>query len=88
MRRAQRQTITGIVVNDHVNISRASYDELKAMLFNCLRRGPRAENRSNLHDFKAHLDGRVLWVERLNPRRGRKLRAMFESIEWPHDETR
>ncbi len=37
-------------------------------------------------DFRAHLDGRVTWVETVNRRRGLKLRQMFETIDWPDDE--
>lgn len=37
--------------------------------------------------FRAHLDGRVTWVETVNRRRGLKLRQMFEAIDWPDDET-
>jgi hypothetical protein len=33
-------------------------------------------------DFRGHLEGRVSWVEQINPPRGAKLRAVFERIEW------
>jgi RNA-directed DNA polymerase len=82
MRRSACQRVTGLVVNDHLNIPRAEYDALKATLHNCARNGPRAENRSNLPDFRAHLDGRVVWVENANRARGRRLRQMFEAIRW------
>ena len=83
MRRSAAQRVTGIVVNDHVNVPRASYDRLKAILNNCRRRGPQAENREGHADFQAHLDGKVAWVEQVNPVRGAKLRAAFDLISWP-----
>ena len=83
MRRSAAQRVTGIVVNDHVNVPRASYDRLKAILNNCRRRGPQAENRQAHADFRAHLDGNVAWVEQVNPVRGAKLRAAFDLISWP-----
>jgi len=82
MRRGGRQRVTGIVVNDHVNVSRTAYDELKAILFNCRKNGPDAENRAGLRDFRTHLDGRVTWVEHVNAARGQRLRRMFNAIRW------
>jgi hypothetical protein len=82
MRAAMRQQVTGIVVNTHSNVRRADYDVLKATLTNCAHRGPLAENRDGHADFRAHLNGRVNWVETVNPARGAKLRALFDAIAW------
>ncbi len=82
MRRHRRQQVTGLVVNDHLNLPRRDYDRLKAILHNCLRHAPAAQNRDAHTDFRAHLDGRVTWVETVNRRRGLKLRQMFEAIDW------
>ncbi len=82
MRRGGCQRVTGLVVNDHLNVARAAYDRLKATLHNCARNGPQAENRANLPDFRAHLEGRVVWVENVNRSRGERLRRMFEEIPW------
>jgi RNA-directed DNA polymerase len=82
MNRSMRQRITGVVVNQHVNVPRRSYDELKAALHNCVVHGPREQNRQNAPDFRAHLDGRVSWIEAVNPHRGAKLRRIFNSIRW------
>jgi hypothetical protein len=82
MPRATRQRVTGIVVNEHCNIGRAAFDTLKAVLHNCVRTGPAAQNRASVPDFRRHLDGRVAWVEQVNPPRGAKLRRLFEQIEW------
>ena len=50
------------------------------MLHNCARNGFEAENRDGRPNFKAHLDGRISWVEQLNPQRGAKLRAIYKRI--------
>ena len=76
------QTVTGITVNQHVNLSRKDYDRLKALLHNCVTQGPASQNHKNHPYFRAYLEGRVNWVEHLNLNRGRKLRALFERIEW------
>jgi len=82
MRRSGRQRVTGIVVNDHMNVPRPEYDRLKAILHNCVRHGPADQNRLNHSDFRAHLDGRITWVENVNPPRGLKLRLLFMAVEW------
>jgi hypothetical protein len=76
------QSVTGLVVNQHINIRRKDYDRLKATLTNCVRNGPPTQNRDGHADFRAHLDGRVAWVERVNLRRGEKLRRLFDAIAW------
>lgn len=82
MRRAGQQRVTGIVVNDHVNVARSSYDALKATLHNCAKFGAASQNQNEHADFRAFLDGRVGWVEQVNISRGAKLRAMFDAINW------
>lgn len=82
MPRSARQRVTGIVVNEHCNIGRAEFDTLKAILHNCARGGPAGQNRAGVPDFRGHLTGRVAWVAQVNPRRGAKLRRLFERIDW------
>ena len=82
MTRAGRQRLCGLVVNEHPNVARDEYDRLKAILHNCAVRGPAGQNRSGTADFRAHLLGRVAWVEQVNPARGAKLRERFERIDW------
>ncbi len=82
MKRAGRQLVTGLVVNHRARTSRAEYDQLKATLTNCQRHGAAAQNRDGHADFRAHLAGRIAHVARFDDARGRRLRAMFESIAW------
>ena len=83
MTQATAQRVTGIVINEKVNISRTSYDWLKATLNNCVRLGPEGQNREGLPDFQAHLAGRIAWVAHVNPVRGQKLTRLYERIDWP-----
>jgi retron-type reverse transcriptase len=85
---AMRQIVTGIVVNDHCNVGRAEFDRLKAILHNCVRTGPADQNRAGSPDFRRHLDGRVAWVEQVNPARGLKLRLIFDQIDWSSEFSR
>jgi hypothetical protein len=82
IRNSQRQTVTGVVVNARVNVSRADYDRLKATLVNCVRQGPAAQNRAGTPDFAAHLCGKIAHVMQLNPDRGNRLLEIYEQIQW------
>jgi RNA-directed DNA polymerase len=76
-----RQQVTGIVVNRGVNVGRDEADRLKAILHNCVRHGPASQVRGISH-LREHLQGRISWVEYLNPSRGSRLRRAFEQIQW------
>jgi hypothetical protein len=82
MRQGVRQRLAGVVVNEHVNVIRADYDRLKATLTNCIRLGPRSQNRCLIDDFRAHLMGKIAFVESVNPSRGVRLRKLFARIAW------
>jgi RNA-directed DNA polymerase len=82
MRRGVRQHLAGLVVNETVNVPRAEFDRLKAILTNCIRNGPAAENRENIPHFRSHLQGRIAFVSMVQPGRGAKLRNLFDSIDW------
>lgn len=83
--RAGRQQVCGIVVNERINVGRREYDELKAIVHNAARRGPSGENHAGVPDFRAHLLGRIAWIESLHPARGAKLRSAFARIAWDGD---
>ncbi len=75
--RAGRQTVTGLVVNDHLNVPRDAYDRLKATLH---RLSDPADPRRADPDFLARLSGRIAWIEQVNPARALRLRLAFESL--------
>jgi hypothetical protein len=78
MTNAGRQHVCGIVVNAHTNAARDDYDRLRA-----------AVHQAGLHPERldaaayARLQGRIAWVEALNPARGAKLRRRFARIDRP-----
>ncbi len=82
MRRGVRQQLTGIVLNEHPNVTRAEYDRLKAILYNCVRFGPASQNRAGHRDFRAYLAGKIAHIRSLNARRAARLSALFEQIVW------
>jgi RNA-directed DNA polymerase len=82
MRQGVRQCAAGVVINQKINMARDDYDQLKAILCNCVRHGTTDQNRSGVGDFRAHLAGKVAHAARLNPERGQKLMRLFEQIRW------
>lgn len=82
MRAGVRQELAGLVVNRQLNITRASFDQLKAILTNCVRHGANTQNRDGRVDFRAHLRGRVSWVTSVNAHKGQRLQEIFDRITW------
>jgi len=82
MRQGARQHLAGVVLNRRINIMRTDFDRLKATLTNCVRLGPVSQNREDHPTFRSHLEGRVAFVETINPAKGKRLRAIFDQIVW------
>jgi hypothetical protein len=82
MRQGVRQYLAGLVANRHLNVIRRDFDCLKATLTNCVRRGPHTQNRTGHEQFRSYLEGRVGFVEMINPAKGRRLRTLYDQIRW------
>jgi RNA-directed DNA polymerase len=82
MRRSVRQYLTGLVANEHLNIVRTDFDQLKAILYNCVRYGPESQNHEANPSFQMHLAGRIGFVESINPHKAERLRKLFHRIQW------
>ncbi len=79
---AQRQLVTGLVVNERLNVPRAEYDRLRAILHDAALHGPEAANRAGHPAFKEHLEGRVTWVGGVNEGRAARLRRALDRVDW------
>ena len=82
VRRGHRQVVTGLTVNEKVNVPRPYFDRLKAILTNCVRHGPASQNKEGVPDFRAHLLGRIGFVRSVNPRKAERLQRVFDRIKW------
>jgi RNA-directed DNA polymerase len=82
LRQGVRQCLAGVVVNSHPNSARVEYEQLKAILHNCERLGPQSQNRQGKADFRAHLLGRIAYLQMINAARGQRLRSCFDRIIW------
>lgn len=85
MTAATRQRLTGLVVNAKLAVARGELDELRAILHNCARTGPEAQNRDTHLDLRGHLLGRISWVASVDAAKGARLRSLFERIRWTDD---
>jgi len=82
MHHGSRQQLTGLILNQHANYPRYKYDQLKAILYNCVRFGAASQNKEKQEDFKAHLQGRITYVKSINPQRAVRLQGLFADIDW------
>jgi len=80
---ATRQLVTGVVVNSRPGVPREQREQLRAVLHEAAVHGVEVANRARHPDFRAHLNGRVGWVEAVNPLQGSRLRRQFDTIAWP-----
>lgn len=76
MRQGVRQHLAGLVMNQHMNVMLPDFDRLRATLTNCVRLGPQSQNRESHPAFRSHLQGRVAFVEMVNPAKAKRLRAI------------
>jgi RNA-directed DNA polymerase len=78
-----RQQVLGGVVNVTTTVPRREVDRLRAILHNCAVHGWETQARGvDREQFRQRLQGRVAWVNALDPRRGNRLRAMLDEIDW------
>lgn len=82
MRQGVRQQLAGLVTNQKLNVVRRDFGRLKAVLTNCVRHGPESQNREGRPHFREQLEGRVSFVEMVNPAKGRRLREILHKIRW------
>jgi RNA-directed DNA polymerase len=85
LRQGVRQQLAGVVVNQKIGVCRRDRERLEAILTNCIRLGPESQNRAGVPEFRAHLEGRVGFIAMIDLEKGRRLKSLFESIEWPDD---
>jgi hypothetical protein len=82
MRQGVRQQVAGVVVNQKLGVRRKDVELLEAILTNCARLGPTSQNRAYIADFRAHLEGRVGFVEMVDETKGRRLKTLLDRIDW------
>ena len=81
-RRGRSQRVTGLVVNEKVNVARDYYRRIRAIIHNCQRFGVESQNRDGHEDFKAHLYGHAHYIDSINPNLGQRLLEQLEHVDW------
>ncbi len=82
MKQGVRQALTGMTINCKPNSLRNDYERLKAILYNCIQKGPHSQNIYHHAHYRAHLQGRIAYIAGLNKNRGEKLQNLFRKINW------
>jgi RNA-directed DNA polymerase len=87
-RKGSRQSVTGVVVNQHPNLPRDIYRHLRVLVHKAAtlgpnrvyldRKGPQGPQR-----LRAYLEGWIAYLSHLNPTRGAELRARLDAVVWP-----
>ncbi len=80
MRRSAAQTVTGVVVNDKVTISRTEIRRLRAILHHAKTEGLDAQNREGIPHFREWLRGKIAFVRMVRPEIGDKLLAELNTL--------
>jgi retron-type reverse transcriptase len=82
MRRASRQEVTGVVVNDRPGLRRREVRQLRAILHNCRVHGAASQNAGQDPLFRERLRGRIALVRMVNPEQGGRLQQVFDAVAW------
>jgi retron-type reverse transcriptase len=79
-RRSQRQSVTGIVVNDKPGVPREELRRLRAILHRAKTTGLAAQNRDQHPDFTAYLRGKIAYIAMIDPARAAVLGAALDAL--------
>lgn len=75
------QKVTGIVVNEKLNISRKDLKNFRALLYNVEKNGLEKENRNNHKDFWRYIQGYTSYIQMVRPDVGKKFAEQVKRIE-------
>lgn len=79
-RRARRQEVTGVVVNDKPGLPREEVRRLRAILHQAKKTGLEAQNRENKPDFEAWVRGRIAYLSMVDRAKGQALLAQLDAL--------
>ncbi len=79
-RAGNQQTVTGIVVNKYPNVARKEIRNLRAILHRASKEGLAAQNRSNHPHFLSWLQGKIGYVNMINPKQGHLLKEALAKL--------
>lgn len=81
-RKHQRQQVTGIIVNEKLNIPREKREEWLNLIRRCRKYGPSTQTEESKDRFRRRLVGKIGYAKQVNPRLGELLQKEFNRIDW------
>ena len=84
LRKARRQEVTGVVVNETCTISRDALKKFRAVLFQLEKDGPAGKTWGNGPDVIAAVEGFANYVAMVNPEKGTPLQARARALVDKH----
>ncbi len=79
-RRHQAQSVTGLIVNDRVSVSRSELRRLRAILHSAKSQGLESQNRDNHPDYRGYLTGLLAYVAATRPALAAEMKRELDSI--------
>lgn len=76
------QKVTGIVVNDKLNLNKKKRKKLRAVINNCIKQGPIKANCYNIPYFKEWLNGELAFAMMVNKEKMKPMLELFRQIDW------
>ncbi len=79
-RKSARQSVTGVVVNDHVTVPRDEYKRLRAILHQAKFTGLDAQNREGRPHFEQWVEGKIAYIAMVDAKKGAALKAALGAV--------
>lgn len=80
LRKGRQQEVTGVVVNEKLNVDRKTLRKFRALLFQIEKDGPQGKSWGTSGDVIASIDGFANFVLMVNPQRGGELKARVNTL--------
>lgn len=85
LRQSQRQSVTGIVVNDCLRVPRDQRRRFRAILHNCRKHGIESQARGQ-SNFRSWMRGFASYIHMVHPEEGRRLLYEVDELLGPGDD--
>lgn len=80
--KGNRQSVTGIVVNEKLNIKREEIRELRSILHNCKTKGILADKRNWDKHFQNRLYGKISFFNMVRPDLAEQFKKQADDLDW------
>lgn len=80
LRRANRQTVTGVIVNDILSTPRSLRRRLRAIVHNAQKTGLAVQNKNGHSNFREYIAGIIGYIAAANPQQAKPLLTLFKQL--------